>query len=246
MSSLLRFRKVTSWAMAGLFSCCLVIPIEGSLAQTTASPSPPPPTAAQPAPSVEPAPPAKLTGRREAHVYALAVSLNAQDPSKDKGSAHPVTVRVEPNTTGNPSVGISEEYVSSTGDQWRSSAWLAAFNACQALNIPITDVFFVSGEVRSPGTFPLREGTTLRQAISMAQGITFKAAAGRGIIFRENPATGKREEVKIDIGAVMSGKNEDLPLLANDIIVVPNSRFKSVGTVLLTGFGTSAARLPAY
>src|SRR5215471_12620057 len=105
----------------------------------------------------------------------------------------------------------------------------AAISPGDIINIPTTDIFFVSGEVRSPGTFPLREGTTLRQAISMAQGITFKAAAARGIIFREDPATGKREEVKIDIAAVMSGKKEDVLLFANDIIVVPNSRFKSVG-----------------
>src|SRR5262249_7811427 len=114
------------------------------------------------------------------------------------------------------------------------------------VNIPTTDIFFVSGEVRAPGTFPLRDGTTLRQAISMAQGTTFKAAVARGVIFREDPATGKREEVKIDIGAVMSGKKEDVLLLANDIIVVPNSRFKSVGSVFLTGFGTSAARIPVF
>jgi polysaccharide export outer membrane protein len=122
----------------------------------------------------------------------------------------------------------------------------AAISPGDIINIPTTDIFFVSGEVRAPGTFPLREGTTLRQAISMAQGITFKAAAARGIIFREDPATGKREEVKIDIAAVMSGKKEDVLLLANDIIVVPNSRFKSVGSVFLTGFGTSAARVPIY
>src|SRR5215470_3201133 len=103
----------------------------------------------------------------------------------------------------------------------------AVISAGDIINIPTTDIFFVSGEVRAPGTFPLRDGTTLRQAISMAQGITFKAATGRGVIFREDPTTGKREEVKIDIAAVMTGKKEDVTLLANDIIVVPNSRFKS-------------------
>src|SRR5215470_6818750 len=75
----------------------------------------------------------------------------------------------------------------------------AAISPGDIINIPTTDVFFVSGEVRAPGTFPLREGTTLRQAIAMAQGTTFKAATNRGVIFREDPATGKREEVKIDI-----------------------------------------------
>ena len=114
------------------------------------------------------------------------------------------------------------------------------------INIPQTYIFFVAGEVRSPGSFPLREGTTLQQAISMAQGMTFKSKPGNGIIFREDPKTGKREEVKIDIGAIMAGKKPDVPILANDVIIVPNSRFKSVGGTLLSGLGSQAIRIPIY
>src|SRR6185295_15536121 len=78
------------------------------------------------------------------------------------------------------------------------------------INIPASDVFFVAGEVNAPGSFALKEGTTLRQAISLAQGTNFKAALGKGVIFREN-ASGKQEEVHVDIGAVMSGKKQDIP-----------------------------------
>jgi polysaccharide biosynthesis/export protein len=112
------------------------------------------------------------------------------------------------------------------------------------INIPRADVFFVAGEVRAPGSFPLKDGTTLRQAISLAQGMTFSAKSSRGVIFREEPMLGSRQEIKVDIGAVMNGKNEDIPVRANDVIIVPNSRTKSVGSVLLTAFGVSAARVP--
>ncbi|HEX8089743.1 MAG TPA: polysaccharide biosynthesis/export family protein [Blastocatellia bacterium] len=112
------------------------------------------------------------------------------------------------------------------------------------INIPVSDVFFVAGEVNQPGSFPLKEGTTLRQAISLAMGTNFKAATDRGVIFREN-ANGKREEMRVDIASVMSGKREDIPILANDIIIVPNSRMKSVGGALLRAFGlTSITRVP--
>jgi polysaccharide export outer membrane protein len=107
------------------------------------------------------------------------------------------------------------------------------------VHIPPTDVFFVAGEVNSPGSFPLKEGTTLRQAISLAQGTTFKGALKNGTIFRENLATGVRSEIKVDVGAVMNGKREDIPILANDIIIVPNSRVKSISNTLLNGFGAS-------
>ncbi len=112
------------------------------------------------------------------------------------------------------------------------------------VHIPQRDVFFVAGEVHAPGQFLLKDGTTLRQAISLAQGTTVKAAQKEGRIFRED-ANGKRVEIKIDIGAVMDGKHEDMMISANDIIVVPNSRLKTVGTTLLSAFGASAiTRMP--
>lgn len=114
------------------------------------------------------------------------------------------------------------------------------------VNIPPADVFFVAGEVNQPGSFPLKDGTTVRQAIALAQGMKFNAAASRGIIFREG-ANGKREELSVDIAAMMSGKKEDLTVRANDIIIVPNSRSKSVGGALLRAFGLSTvARFPVY
>src|SRR5262245_28895379 len=112
------------------------------------------------------------------------------------------------------------------------------------INIPHVDIFFVAGEVRAPGSFPLKEGTTLRQAISLAQGMNFNAKSAQGVIFREDPMLGSRQELKVDIGAVMNGKKEDVPILANDVIIIPNSRAKSVGGALLMLFGGNAARFP--
>jgi polysaccharide export outer membrane protein len=104
------------------------------------------------------------------------------------------------------------------------------------INIPPMDVFFVAGEVNAPGSFPLKEGTTLRQAISLAQGMTFEAAKDRGIIFREDD-DGKRQEIQVNVGAVMSGKRDDVEIKANDVIIIAGSRFKSVGGTLLRALG---------
>jgi polysaccharide export outer membrane protein len=112
------------------------------------------------------------------------------------------------------------------------------------VNIPPAKVFFVAGEVRAPGSFPMKEGTTLRQAISLAQGTLFKAALNRGVIYRDDPETGKRQELKIDIGAIMDGKKEDVPIMPNDVIIVPNSRMKSVSGALLSALGVNSMRLP--
>jgi len=114
------------------------------------------------------------------------------------------------------------------------------------VQIPQTELFFVGGEVKAPGQFPLRPGTTLRQAIALAQGTTFNAAKSRGSIFRENRTTGQNEELHVDIGAVMNGKGEDIPIRPNDVIIVPNSRLKSVGGGLLKAFGLSFATIRYY
>lgn len=112
------------------------------------------------------------------------------------------------------------------------------------VNIPRADVFFVAGEVQAPGSFTLKDGTTLRQAISLAQGMTFKAKPARGIIFREDPVTGSRKEIQVDISAVMNGKREDISVQANDVVIVPNSQTKSVGWALLMAFGVNSMRVP--
>ncbi len=111
--------------------------------------------------------------------------------------------------------------------------------------IPPADVFYVSGEVRAPGQYQLKQGITLRQAISLAQGAPFKAKLDKSMIFREDPITGKFTEVPIDLGAILKGQKDDMPILPNDVIYIPNSPFKSVSAAMLTALGTSAAfRIP--
>ncbi|MEK6325308.1 MAG: polysaccharide biosynthesis/export family protein [Acidobacteriota bacterium] len=114
------------------------------------------------------------------------------------------------------------------------------------VNIPQADVFFVAGEVNAPGKFPLSDGTTLRQAIALAQNPTFNASLGNAVIFRQDPATGKSVEIPVDIGAVMKAKKEDIAIVANDIVIVPNSRAKTVGNSILKAFGMGAAQRGIY
>lgn len=113
------------------------------------------------------------------------------------------------------------------------------------VSIPVMDVFYVAGDVGQPGAYPLKEGTTLRQAIALAQGTLFKAAANRAVIYRDDPKTGARKEIPVDVQSVMSGRSkEDIAIQANDIIMIPNSRVKSVSQALLQALGTNSMRAP--
>jgi polysaccharide biosynthesis/export protein len=111
--------------------------------------------------------------------------------------------------------------------------------------IPPADVFYVAGEVKSPGQFQLRQGTTLRQAISLAGGTPFKARLGKGIIFRTNPVTGNFTEVPVDIGDVISGRSPDIAIMGNDVVWVPTSNIKALGpTILNTMIPMTLYRIP--
>jgi polysaccharide export outer membrane protein len=106
------------------------------------------------------------------------------------------------------------------------------------VHIPQAEVFFVGGEVNAPGSFMFKEGATLRQAITLAQGMKSRAASDRAIIFREDPVTRKKQEIRVDAGKIMNGKQEDVAITANDIVIIPNSRAKSVSGALLSAFSS--------
>ena len=108
------------------------------------------------------------------------------------------------------------------------------------LQIPPSDVFFVAGEVKAAGSFPLKEGMTLRQAISLAQNTNPTAAPSKAVIFREDGSKEKKQ-VPVDITAVMRGRQPDVEIMANDIIVVPNSKAKSIYVPVLNSLGVNIA-----
>lgn len=60
-----------------------------------------------------------------------------------RGGSSPMTIRVEPNPSGQVAVGVIEELSGGAGSMWRSSAWIAAFSATQALGKRLGDYEFI-------------------------------------------------------------------------------------------------------
>jgi protein involved in polysaccharide export with SLBB domain len=92
------------------------------------------------------------------------------------------------------------------------------------------DLIYVTGEVNAPSSFPYVEGMSLRKVISLAQGTTFNAAASETVIYRDDPLTGKRQEIRVDLPAIMTGKKEDIVIHPNDLIIVPSGIIKPIPT----------------
>jgi polysaccharide biosynthesis/export protein len=92
------------------------------------------------------------------------------------------------------------------------------------VNIPPADVFFVAGQGKSAVAYPFTEGVTLLQAIARARGVTSGAQPSKALIYRQDPNTGKRQEITVDLDAVTRGKQKDIPLQPNDIVILPTAQ----------------------
>ncbi len=94
------------------------------------------------------------------------------------------------------------------------------------LVIPMGNIFYVLGEVQRPGAYYLDQVATAIGAIALAGGFTQKAAPNRTKIIRTHK-DGKQETLVVDLNDVIKRgrKEKDVPLLANDVIIVPESFF---------------------
>jgi polysaccharide export outer membrane protein len=102
---------------------------------------------------------------------------------------------------------------------------------------------YVSGEVVKPTTIELgeRESISVAQAITTAGGFTAIASRNKARVLRPILGTSRRAEIEIDLNRVLHGKDNDFPLLPNDVLYVPRSSGRSVLVPLST---TMLASLP--
>jgi polysaccharide export outer membrane protein len=84
---------------------------------------------------------------------------------------------------------------------------------------------FCLGAVRSPGALDLDEGDrlTLLSVIARAGGLTDKAASK--IRIKRRGADGKDSEIFVNYARIVSGKDPDPPIQADDVVIVKESFF---------------------
>jgi polysaccharide biosynthesis/export protein len=85
---------------------------------------------------------------------------------------------------------------------------------------PNSKIFYVVGEVRKPGAFPLRSGEVLSQALAEAGGLTDFANAAAIKISRRMPTENVMMTVNYE-KAEDGDLSADIPLQAGDTITVP-------------------------
>lgn len=83
----------------------------------------------------------------------------------------------------------------------------------------------ILGEVENPGVHPIPfgESLTLLQAVAEAGGFTDLASVNRVTIVRS--VDGEERSIRVKVSRMISGQEPDLPLLPNDVIMVPQVIF---------------------
>ncbi len=112
--------------------------------------------------------------------------------------------------------------------------------------VPRAELVYVVGNVHRAGAFSLNHHSTMTvlQAISLAEGFTPDASASHARILRriENDPTPR--EIKVDANRILAGKAADEPLLANDILFIPNSTTKATSKrIMEAAIGISTGML---
>lgn len=88
---------------------------------------------------------------------------------------------------------------------------------------PVRITIFCLGEVARPGAleFSTTERTTVLAAIAHAGGLTDRASSK--ILIKRRNRSGKETEIEVNYKRIVSGKDPDVELLPNDVVVVKRS-----------------------
>jgi polysaccharide export outer membrane protein len=118
--------------------------------------------------------------------------------------------------------------------QSRKPALNIAIRPFDVVSVPQAEIVYVVGQVRKPGGFAMqgRGGTTILQALSLAEGLDRTAAPQKARVIRRGGPNGD-DDLPVDVSKILAGKAKDLPLRANDVLFIPNNLSKSVGTKTL-------------
>jgi protein involved in polysaccharide export with SLBB domain len=67
---------------------------------------------------------------------------------------------------------------------------------------------------------------SILRAIALAQGMKPSAKPNEAVIIRKDVATGKKTEMEVNLNKIMQRRAEDVRLVANDILFIPDSTGK--------------------
>jgi polysaccharide export outer membrane protein len=117
----------------------------------------------------------------------------------------------------------------------------------EEIRVPQAGRIFVVGNVKKPGAFPLTDGaeSSVLKALALSEGLE-PYAANTAYIYRTEGATGGKNEIPIELKKMIERKAPDVPLMANDIVYIPDNSgrrntLSALKVSLLVGTGLGGA-----
>jgi polysaccharide biosynthesis/export protein len=118
------------------------------------------------------------------------------------------------------------------------------------VSIPPAGLVYVAGAVTQPGGYVLHsdsDNMTALKAVALARGLTGTAKADQAVILRKD-ATGSRQQIDVHLKQIMNRHAEDVRLLSDDILFVPDSAAKKalyrIGNAMVSvGTGVTLYRI---
>jgi polysaccharide biosynthesis/export protein len=99
-----------------------------------------------------------------------------------------------------------------------------ALQSGDVVRVPEAGRFYVVGNVKSPGTYPIKEGTesSVMKAMALSQGLS-SYWAHTAYIYRIANGSETRTEIPIPLKDILKRNAPDMPLMANDILYIPEA-----------------------
>jgi polysaccharide export outer membrane protein len=167
--------------------------------------------------------------------------------SPDAGSEILVTAPLSP--AGNAPPLVRRIQVKSLIDAADPAANLV-LEGGEEIRVPEIGKIYVVGNVKMPGAFAVQgpAGPSVLKALALAQGLT-PYATNEAYIYRLEGGTTSKNEIPVDLRKIMDRKAPDVPLMANDVLYVPDNHHRraTMDTVkIVVGLGGVAVGALIY
>jgi polysaccharide export outer membrane protein len=100
--------------------------------------------------------------------------------------------------------------------------------------VPEAARIYVVGNVKSPNAYRIQDGseTSVMKILALSGGLA--QYAGKEAYISRLGAAGARTEIPVPLSKILARKSPDVPLVANDIFYVPDSKGKHISLTALT------------
>lgn len=104
----------------------------------------------------------------------------------------------------------------------------------EEIRVPEAGRVYIVGNVKKPGAFPIKDTseTSVLKVLALTEGLS-PYATKEAYIYRQEGGKSGKSEIPIELEKIMQRKSPDVPLIANDILYIPdNSKKRKTMTAL--------------